>query len=304
MLSHVAPQVCTCEHLPSAALTRGARLRPQVLAMGQVVSNAAGWTPLRGVFMLKDVDDLTGAVIYADTPHPGLTVTLDKPLFYGAANLSSPAVVPSLPANITDVYQPCALHPDHGHTAVIAVQVNRTDTLLAELCSHGGYDQILRVYGDGALVARTDAANQPSSYNVTVPVKAGERYILAVSGSIGEPYGGYRGMPGVRLRWASGQPYDDLYDAAPTPVNATQFVRIHDGDLVIDCKRAAYVGVNTWDLMDKSRYTYNRAEVRAFVGFRTPLGFHKEWSLVESWPLLAGLKTPVWLERKFNCLVF
>jgi len=111
-------------------------------------------------------------------------------------------------------------------------------------------------------------------------------------------------MPGVRLRWASGQPYDDLYDAAPTPVNATQFVRIHDGDLVIDCKRAAYVGVNTWDLMDKSRYTYNRAEVRAFVGFRTPLGFHKEWSLVESWPLLAGLKTPVWLERKFNCLVF
>lgn len=42
-----------------------------------------------------------------------------------------------------------------------------------------------------------------------------------------------------RLRWRSGQPYDGLYDAAPTSTNATQFVRIHNGDLVIDCKRCA-----------------------------------------------------------------
>lgn len=44
---------------------------------------------------------------------------------------------------------------------------------------------------------------------------------------------------GGRLKWASGQPYDGMYDAAPTTVNATQFVRVHDGDLVIDCKRCA-----------------------------------------------------------------
>ena len=112
--------------------------------MGQVVANADGWTPLRGVFTLKAADDLKGAVIFADTAHPGLTVTLDKPLFYGAANLSSPAVVPTLPENITDVYQPCSVHPDHGHTIVYAIQLNRSDTLLAELCSHGGYDQARR----------------------------------------------------------------------------------------------------------------------------------------------------------------
>ena len=114
--------------------------------MGQVVANANGWTPLRGVFMLKDIDDLKGAVIFADAPHPGLTVTLDKPLFYGAANLSSAAVVPTLPANITDVYQPCSLPPDHGHTAVYAVTLpaGRNDVLSAELCSHGGYDQARR----------------------------------------------------------------------------------------------------------------------------------------------------------------
>ena len=114
--------------------------------MGQVVAGANGWTPLRGVFMLKDIDDLKGAVIFADAPHPGLTVTLDKPLFYGAANLSSSTVVPTLPANITDVYQPCSLPPDHGHTAVYAVTLpaGRNDVLSAELCSHGGYDQARR----------------------------------------------------------------------------------------------------------------------------------------------------------------
>lgn len=58
--------------------------------------------------------------------------------------------------------------------------------------------QILRVYADGALVARTDRNNQPSAYNVTVPVKGGSRVILALTGSIGEPYGGYRGQPGLR----------------------------------------------------------------------------------------------------------
>ena len=58
--------------------------------------------------------------------------------------------------------------------------------------------QILRVYADGALVARTDRNNQPSAYNVTVPVKGGSRVILALTGSIGEPYGGYRGLPGLR----------------------------------------------------------------------------------------------------------
>ena len=64
--------------------------------------------------------------------------------------------------------------------------------------------QILRVYEDGALVARTDRNNQPSAYNVSVPVKGGSRVILALTGSIGEPYGGYRGQPGLRCALALG----------------------------------------------------------------------------------------------------
>ena len=64
--------------------------------------------------------------------------------------------------------------------------------------------QILRVYADGALVARTDRNNQPSAYNVSVPVKGGSRVILALTGSVGEPYGGYRGQPGLRCALTRG----------------------------------------------------------------------------------------------------
>lgn len=40
-----------------------------------------------------------------------------------------------------------------------------------------------------------------------------------------------------RLKWLSGRPFADMYDAAPSPVNATQFLRIFNNDLVINCKR-------------------------------------------------------------------
>ena len=42
-----------------------------------------------------------------------------------------------------------------------------------------------------------------------------------------------------RLKWVSGQAFQGLYDAAPTPANASQFLRIDGIDLVINCKRCA-----------------------------------------------------------------
>lgn len=54
------------------------------------------------------------------------------------------------------------------------------------------------MYANGALVARTDPPGQPSTFTLSVPIIGGTRYILAMTGSVGEPYGGYRGMPGLR----------------------------------------------------------------------------------------------------------
>lgn len=44
-----------------------------------------------------------------------------------------------------------------------------------------------------------------------------------------------------RLRWMSGRPFADMYDAAPTAGNATEFLRIFNNDLVINCKRCASI---------------------------------------------------------------
>ena len=40
-----------------------------------------------------------------------------------------------------------------------------------------------------------------------------------------------------RLKWLSGQPFDGKFDAAPTPTNATQFLRVDGNNLVINCKK-------------------------------------------------------------------
>ena len=40
-----------------------------------------------------------------------------------------------------------------------------------------------------------------------------------------------------RLKWLSGQPFAGQFDAAPTSVNATQFLRVDGNNLVIDCKK-------------------------------------------------------------------
>ena len=69
---------------------------------------------------------------------------------YLASDLSSAAVVPTLPANVTDKYEPCTINPDHGYTVVYNVTLpagaTNNDTLSIEMCSPGGYDQVRRAY--------------------------------------------------------------------------------------------------------------------------------------------------------------
>lgn len=59
--------------------------------------------------------------------------------------------------------------------------------------------QSLRVYANGKLVARTDQPDQPVVYNLTgLTIEGGTTYILVLDGSVGDPYGNYRGQPGLR----------------------------------------------------------------------------------------------------------
>ncbi len=44
------------------------------------------------------------------------------------------------------------------------------------------------------------------------------------------------------------------YNARPAPSDAAHFVRAHNGTFYLGCEPFAYVGCNTWDLMDTARY--------------------------------------------------
>jgi hypothetical protein len=105
-----------------------------------------GTEMLRGVFSLAPEDDLTGsAVVYAETAHPGMTISFDTPKVYLASDLSNKNVVATLPANLTDPYEPCTVIADHGYTGVWEVELDSnstSDTLNIEMCSPGGYDQV------------------------------------------------------------------------------------------------------------------------------------------------------------------
>ena len=54
------------------------------------------------------------------------------------------------------------------------------------------------MYEDGKQIASNVPASGPKVWDLTVPVKEGSRYILAQQADLGDPYGGYRGQPGLR----------------------------------------------------------------------------------------------------------
>ncbi len=57
---------------------------------------------------------------------------------------------------------------------------------------------MLKVYQDGKQIATNAPANGPITWNLTVPIQAGSRYLLVQQADTGMPYGGYRGQPGLR----------------------------------------------------------------------------------------------------------
>eukprot|EP00884_Botryococcus_braunii_P022962 jgi/Botrbrau1/934/Bobra.0167s0045.1 len=243
----------------------------KVLAKGLIVPNT-GFMMVKGVVDFPD-DIGENARVYAEIPVPNLAVTLDRFAVYDPTSISALA---TLPANITDVYQPCVLHPDLAPSAVYEVSLppnTTSDTLSIELCSPGGYDQVLRVYSNGKEVVRTDPPGKDPYYTFNMPVRAGRKYLLVLDGDVGFPYGGYRGHPGLRLKWMSGAPFLGTFDAAPLN-NGTGFVRVVNGRLSLNCKSASYVGCNTWDLMDKARYPEFHEEIMNRLDSMVKVGMH------------------------------
>ena len=58
--------------------------------------------------------------------------------------------------------------------------------------------QELTVYKDGKQIASNTPAMGSKVWNLTIPVTPGSRYILAQQAVLGDPYGGFRGHPGLR----------------------------------------------------------------------------------------------------------
>lgn len=87
--------------------------------------------------------------------------------------------------------------------------------------------QVLKVYKDGKQIASNLDGGVPA-WNLTVPIQAGSRYLLVQEADVGEPYGGYRGQPG--LRWA--------YSALRPPV--TQCQRCSRPAVCVSCIESLY----------------------------------------------------------------
>lgn len=106
-----------------------------------------GSMPLRGVFSIEPEADLKGAIVFLETQHPSLTLNFDAPKVYLASDLSDPSVVPKVPPEVLDIYQPCTIDPKHGYTVVYEVDgpsnQSASDQLSVEMCSKGGYDQVI-----------------------------------------------------------------------------------------------------------------------------------------------------------------
>ena len=76
--------------------------------------------PVRGVFTLEPEALLSGASVFLETPHPGLTLRFDQPpKVVVASDLSDPAVTPLVPDGILDKYR--WEHSTHVNTCTAAV---------------------------------------------------------------------------------------------------------------------------------------------------------------------------------------
>lgn len=64
--------------------------------------------------------------------------------------------------------------------------------------------QELHVYENGKQIATNTPDTGPKVWTLTVTLKQGSSYILAQQADLGDPYGGFRGHPGLRYESAAG----------------------------------------------------------------------------------------------------
>ena len=59
--------------------------------------------------------------------------------------------------------------------------------------------QSVRVYNNGKEILRTDPGGVPSVYALNnIKIAGGSDFVFVIMGSLGDPYGSYRGQPGIR----------------------------------------------------------------------------------------------------------
>ena len=59
--------------------------------------------------------------------------------------------------------------------------------------------QSVRVYNAGKEILRTDPGGVPANYSLNnIAIAGGSDYVFVIMGSVGDPYGSYRGQPGIR----------------------------------------------------------------------------------------------------------
>ena len=84
----------------------------QALGRTKLVPGKAS-QPVRGVFSLEPEAVLSGATVFLETPHAGLTLRFDQPpKVYLASDLSDPAVTPLVPDGILDSYRWYHVRPE------------------------------------------------------------------------------------------------------------------------------------------------------------------------------------------------
>ena len=227
---------------------------PRYSVVAHVEAPAAGnWTLLAGVVEL-DEDPMPAEgdaglqpdlQLFAEAFIAGVRVELDDVAVREAW---------TLPEGDAALYTPCALDPVAAPDGVIVIPAGgEAYDADIKLCSLG-YDQSLRVYDDtGAVVAATDAKCGRTDA-IKLHIDAWRRYTLVIDGQPGETYGSRRGGFGVHITRPDGAPAIGGYDAKPPAADAARFVRAVNGSFYLGCDAFAYVGCNTWDLMDTARY--------------------------------------------------
>eukprot|EP01025_Chloroclados_australasicus_P069154 TRINITY_DN9707_c0_g2_i4.p1 TRINITY_DN9707_c0_g2~~TRINITY_DN9707_c0_g2_i4.p1 ORF type:complete len:782 (+),score=75.98 TRINITY_DN9707_c0_g2_i4:107-2347(+) len=216
------------------------------IARGNVFPNTLEVAHTRGLVSLPS--NTISVKLYAQIPVSGLIVMLSEP------TILLPHQVPKADG---DEYMPCILDPYRSPDSLMIFEADEDDVWDVEICSRG-YAQSLSIYSGET--GPIQFGYSTGKWEISLQVLQGQTYYFGLDGSDhGSPYGSWRGGSGIRIIRQSGQPFLGLYDAKFD--SNSEFVRSEGGKFWLGCNQFAYVGVNTWDLMDIARYPWRLGEV-------------------------------------------